>query len=113
MDWERFYEWFMGLGEPYGVDPLIFGVIYVGAIPFFWVAVTWLVYNIRQKRSITGPVFMACGCAVSAYLYLIIVGENVPYWVYVFIAAIIVYAIYTTLKKIKKIKQKAIHETGV
>jgi hypothetical protein len=26
--------WFFGLGENYGVNPIIFGSIYVGAIPF-------------------------------------------------------------------------------
>lgn len=102
MNWEQIYEWFMGLGEPYGVNPIIFGSIYVGAIPFFWVAITWLVYNIKNKKSVTGPVLMACACAVSAYVYLIIAGENVPLWVYGFIAAIIVYAIYSTLNKVKQ-----------
>lgn len=29
-------DWFLGLGEQYGVNPLIFGSIYVGAIPFFY-----------------------------------------------------------------------------
>ena len=27
--------WVMGLGAQYGVNPIIFGAIYVGAIPFF------------------------------------------------------------------------------
>ncbi|MEX0647506.1 MAG: hypothetical protein WEA56_10200 [Balneolaceae bacterium] len=103
MSWNQVYEWFMGLGEPYGVDPLIFGLIYIGAIPFFWLAITWLVYNIRRKRPVTGPVLMACSCAVSAYVYLIIAGENVPFWVYGVIAGIIVYAIFATLKKLNKI----------
>ena len=111
MDFNRIYEWFMGLGEPYGVDPVIFGSIYVGAIPFFWVAIAWLVYNIRHNKPVTGPVIMACGCAISAYVYLIIVGENVPLWVYGLIAAIIVYAIYSTLKKVKKKREEILNET--
>ncbi len=113
MDLNRFYEWFMGLGEPYGVDPVIFGSIYVGAIPFFWLAIVWLVYNIRNNRSITGPVMMACGCAISAYVYLIIAGENVPIWVYGLIAAIIIYAIYSTLKKVKKKREEILNETSI
>ena len=102
MNWEQIYEWFMGLGEPYGVDPVIFGAIYVGAIPFFWVAIAWLVYNIKNKKSVTGPVLLACACAISAYVYLIFVGENVPMWVYGLIVAIIAYAIYSTLNKVKQ-----------
>lgn len=87
----------MGLGEPYGVNPVIFGSIYVGAIPFFWLAMAWLARNIRKKKPVTGPVLMASSCAVSAYVYLIIAGENVPEWVYIFIVAIIVYAVWSTL----------------
>lgn len=113
MSFESLYEWFTGLGEPYGVDPVIFGLIYVGAIPFFWVAIGWLVYNIRRKRSVTGPVLMACSCAVSAYVNLIIAGENVPFWVYGLIAAIIVYAVYSTLKKVKQKKEEVLHEENL
>ncbi|MDZ7658997.1 hypothetical protein [Fodinibius sp.] len=106
MELNQLYDWFMSLGEPYGVNPIIFGSIYVGAIPFFWVAMWWLVKNIRNNRSVAGPVLMACCCAVSSYVYLIFVGENVPYWVYGLIVAIIVYAIYSTLQSVKKKKSE-------
>lgn len=112
MNWEQLVDWFMGLGEPYGVNPIIFGSIYVGAVPFFWLAVAWLLYNIRRKRSVAGPVLLACACAVSAYVYLIIVGENVPLWVYGLLMAIIGYALYTTWQKMKaRMKEAAGAET--
>jgi len=113
MEFTEIYNWFMGLGEPYGVDPIIFGSIYVGAIPIFWLAIGWLVRNIKKKRSVTGPVLLACACAISAYVYLIFVGENVPMWVYGLIVAIIVYAIYSTLNKVKQKKEKLINEVSV
>jgi amino acid transporter len=113
MEFSEIYNWFMGLGEPYGVNPVIFGSIYVGAVPFFWAAIAWLVHNIRKKRSITGPVIMACACAISAYVYLIFAGENVPLWVYGLIVAIIVYAIYSTLKKVKRKKEELLNEASV
>jgi hypothetical protein len=113
MDLNLLYEWFMGLAEPYGVNPMIFGLIYVGAIPFFWLAIGWLVYNIRNKISVTGPVILACSCAVSAYVYIIFAGENVPFWVYGLIILIIIYAVYSTLKKVKEKKKELIHEKTV
>ena len=36
MSWEAIQNWFLGLGAEYGVNPFIFGAIYVGAIPFFF-----------------------------------------------------------------------------
>jgi len=35
MDLGALKEWFLGLGQQYHVNPIIFGAIYVGAIPFF------------------------------------------------------------------------------
>lgn len=113
MSWEQILEWFMGLGEPYGVNPVIFGSIYVGAIPFFWLAIAWLVHNLRKKKAIAGPVLMMSGCAVSAYVYLIAVGQNVPLWVYSFIVAIIFYALYVTWKKVKEKREEILHEETV
>lgn len=104
--WEQFIQWFMALGEPYGVNPVIFGSIYLGAVPIFWVAIGWLVRNVKKKKSVTGPVILACCCAISAYVYLIFVGENVPAWVYVVVVAIIAYAIYATLNKVKAKKRE-------
>ncbi len=113
MNWEQILDWFMGLGEPYGVNPVIFGSIYVGAVPFFWLAIAWLAHNLKKKKAISGPVLMMSGCAVSAYVYLIVVGQNVPLWVYLFIIAMIVYALYVTWKKVMAKKKEVLHEDGV
>ena len=72
--WESFVEWFLGLGEAYGVNPIIFGSIYVGAIPFFTLSMGWLVRNLRQKKPITQPALLAGFFFISAYLYLMIAG---------------------------------------
>ena len=113
MEWSELYSWFMSLGEPYGVNPVIFGSIYVGAIPIFWLAIVWLVQNVRNHRPVTAPVFLACGCAISSYVYLIVAGENVPLWVYGVIVAVIIYAIYSTLNKVKQKKKELLNETSV
>ena len=100
--WEAFKEWFLSLGKSYNVNPYIFGSIYVGAIPFFFLCLTWTIKNIRHKKPVILPVLLTGFCFISAYLYLIIVGKNIPIWVYVFIALMVLYGIYSTLKKIKK-----------
>ncbi len=106
-------DWFMGLGEPYGVNPVIFSSIYVGAVPFFWLAMAWLVRNLKKSKPVAGPVLMMSGSAVSAYVYLIVAGENVPLWVYAFIAAIIAYALFSTWKKVKTKQEEVLNEEGV
>jgi hypothetical protein len=102
MNWNTFVDWFMGLGEQYGVNPILFGSIYVGAIPFFTLSVAWLVRNLRRKRPTALPTLSASFFFVSAYLYLLFAGRGIPVWVYGFIAAMIGFGSYSTLKKIRK-----------
>lgn len=94
-------DWFFSLGENYGVNPIIFGSIYVGAIPFFTLSIGWLVRNYRKKKSIILPSLSSGFFFVSAYLYLIIVGKNVPFWVYLFIIALVAGGGISTYKKVQ------------
>jgi len=100
--WEMFKEWFLSLGEKYHVNPYIFGGIYLGAVPLFFLCLSWTVRRIKNKKSFVIPILLTGLCFISAYVYLIIVGENIPIWVYVFIALMVVYGIYSTITKIKK-----------
>ena len=102
MDLQVLKDWFMNLGTEYGVNPVIFVAIYVGAIPFFTLSIGWLIRNLKQKKPFVAPLFFSGFFFVSAYLYLVIVGKNVPVWVYFFIVALLVFGVYSTSKKIRK-----------
>ena len=95
-------EWFFGLGEQYGVNPLLFGAIYVGAIPFFSLSVAWLVRNARRGQSVAVPALAAGFFFVSAYLYLIVAGQNVPWWVYAFVALLVVGGAWSTVRSVRQ-----------
>ena len=95
-------DWFFGLGAQYGVNPLIFGAIYVGAIPLFTASVAWLVRNARAGRSVVAPALAAGFFFVSAYLYLIVAGQNVPWWVYAFVVALVVGGAVSTVRSVRK-----------
>ncbi len=100
--WEIFKEWFLSLGEKYNVNLYIFGGIYLGAIPFFFISLYRTIKNIKKKKSFILPILLTGLFFISAYLYLIIVGKNIPVWVYAFIGLMVVYGIYSTIKKIKE-----------
>ena len=102
IDLTQVKEWFLNLGAKYNVNPWLFGSIYIGAIPFFTLSVTWLVKNYKKGKSIVLPVLSSGFFFISAYLYLIVAGKNVPWWVYGFVVVMIVYGSYTTIRKIKK-----------
>lgn len=95
-------DWFFGLGEAYGVNPIIFGSIYVGAIPFFMLSIAWLVRRLRAGQSIVVPVLCAGFCFVSAYLYLAIAGRNIPIWVWAMLGLLIAYGAISTVRDVRK-----------
>jgi hypothetical protein len=99
---ESVYTWFLNLGAEYGVNPFIFGVIYIGAVPFFSFSVAWLIRNYRLGRSIVMPAMSAMFFFISAYIYLIIAGRNVPIWVYGVVVLLIVIGAYSTIQKIRR-----------
>src|ERR687898_3453578 len=99
--WETFKEWFLGLGDKYNVNPYVFGAIYLGAVPLFFLCLSWTIRRIKNKRPFVVPILLTGLCFISAYLYLIVVGENIPVWVYIFIGLMVAYGIYSTIKKIR------------
>lgn len=102
--WNVIKEWFLSLGDKYNVNPYIFGGIYVTAIPFFFICLGWTIKNIKNKKSFVLPLLLTGFCFISAYLYLIVVGKNIPVWVYVFIGIMIAYGVFSTVRKIRKSK---------
>lgn len=101
MLWSSVREWFLGLGAAYGVDPVIFGAIYVGAIPFFTLSLGLVVRNLRRGTSPVGPALAAAFFFVSAYLYLLAVGHDIPVWVYVFVAAMLAVGAWSAVRKVR------------
>ena len=107
---ETVQEWFLSLGSEYGVNPWIFGAIYVGAIPFFLASIAWLVRRARAGQSTVVPTLLAGFFFVSAYLYLAIAGRNIPVWVWIFLAVLVIYGAFSTIRdtrrKIAKAEEK-------
>ncbi|TPG14322.1 hypothetical protein [Sphingomonas oligophenolica] len=94
--------WFFGLGARYGVDPFVFGAIYVGAIPFFLLSIGWLVTRLRAGRSIVLPVLCAGFCFISAYLYLAVVGHDIPVWVWAALGVLVAYGAVSTIRDVRR-----------
>ncbi len=99
---ELFKEWFLNLGSKYNVNPYIFGAIYIGAIPFFFICLRWTIIRIKGGQSFFLPIMLTGFCFISAYLYLVIVGKHIPLWVYLFIGMMISYSVYSTVISIRK-----------
>ena len=93
--------WVMGLGAQYGVNPIIFGAIYVGAHPIFLLFTGIAVKRLRAGHSAVLPVLGAGLCFISAYLYLAIVGRGIPVWVWGFLGVLIAYGAWSAVKSFR------------
>lgn len=99
--WTTATDWFWGLGDQYGVNPILFGSIYVGAIPLFTLSIAWLIKAKRERKSLLWPTLSAGFWFVSSYLYLFIAGTNIPWWVYATVIGLVAYAAIATFQKIR------------
>jgi hypothetical protein len=95
-----FKDWLIALGERHSVDPLLLGCLYlvskVGLVSFL----AWAVKNLRAKKPIIAPLSFAGACFSLPYLYLVIAGENISVWVYVFIGSMFMYGGFMIYRKI-------------
>lgn len=96
------YGWMLSLGARYGVDPIIFGAIYIGAIPFFLLSIGWLVQRVRARRSLVVPLLSAGFWFVSAYLYLAIAGHDIPAWAWVLLGLLVAYGLISTIRNVRR-----------
>jgi len=84
-----FSGWLLGLGPRYGVNPVVFAALYVGSIPFFFVALAWTIRRIRSRRPAVIPALITGFFFLSAYLYVLVFGHGLPWWVYPAILALV------------------------
>ncbi|MFU8860522.1 MAG: hypothetical protein ACNA8K_08865 [Cyclonatronaceae bacterium] len=97
------------LSTYYGVDPIMFGLLYAGTIPLLWLSIGWIIRNINKKLSVTIPLVITVLCYSGTYIYLLIAGQNIPFWVY---GIAVVMTGYSGYGICKKISGKA-NETGM
>ena len=93
--------WLMTLGEDYGVDPLVYAVIYVAAAPLFFLSLAWLVRTLRRRGSLLLPVLSTALFFAAPTLYVFIAGRNLPGWVYALLVGLAVFGAITTVRSIR------------
>jgi hypothetical protein len=88
----------------YGVDPVVFLVIYLASGPFFYYSIFRMVRALargRRNEIVTwSTVFL--GATAAPFLYVLLFGRDLPWWVYLVIALLIGQGVYSLVRRLRK-----------
>jgi ABC-type Co2+ transport system permease subunit len=101
-------DWLGGLGEQYGVDPVVYAVLYVGAAPLLFVSLGWLIRSTRRHESMLGPAVASVFFFSLPSLYVVVAGRDLPAWVYAVLAVLAGIGAVITVRHVRK----AVRRTG-
>jgi fatty acid desaturase len=92
--------------DQYGVNPVIFLVIFLTSGPFFYYSLFRMMRALAKKRGkevlVWSTVFL---CATAApFIYVLFFGRNLPWWVYGVIALLIGQGIFSLIRKLRSTK---------
>jgi hypothetical protein len=96
--------WLAQVRKTYGVNPRIFGALYlVGVFPF-WFSIYRILAGLKDRNFRTVRVFgLILGAAiVLPFLYVAIFGHNLPYWFWIIVGAIVMSSVFSVFRRLKK-----------
>ncbi len=70
------------LGRDHGVNPWLFGALYLSHHPLFWGTMAWLAVRVRRKRPVAGVVALGVFFWTMPYAYVLLFGRGLPWWAY-------------------------------
>ena len=90
--------------DDYGVDPVIFLVIYLASAPIFYYSLFRMARALAKKLGgeiiLWSTVFLAT--VVAPFVYVLLFGRNLPWWVYVVIAALVGQGVFSLIRNLRK-----------
>ena len=90
--------------ETYGVNPVVFLVILFGASPVFYYAIYRMVRALAKKSlnevTLWSMIFLLSTAA--PYLYVLVAGRNLPWWVYIIIGLLLGQAVWSLIRRLRK-----------
>ena len=90
--------------EVYGVDPVVFLVIYLGCAPFWYLSLfrTLRLLATRQMGRALPWVTLLLVTTVAPFVYVMLFGRNLPWWVYGVIAALVLESLWMLVRRLRR-----------
>jgi hypothetical protein len=89
--------------ETYGVNPVIFLVIYLGCAPLWYFSLFRTLRAAVQKRTkeVLPWSMLFLAATVAPFVYVILFGRNLPWWVYGLIAVLVVQSVWALYRRLR------------
>lgn len=89
--------------DNYGVNPIIFLILYLICVPIFYYSLMRTLRSLAQKSVTEAMVWSAIFLAaiVTPFIYVILFGRNIPWWVYGVIAVLIAQGVGSFVLKLR------------
>ena len=94
-------DWLGSLGEQYGVDPVVYAVLYVGAAPFFFISLGWLINRLRRHEPWAVPAASTTFFFILPTLYVVLAGRNLPWWTWAVLVGLTVLGAVSAIRRIR------------
>jgi Flp pilus assembly protein TadB len=90
--------------DVYGVNPVIFIVLYFGSAPVWYYSLYRTLRAVARKGGneimLWSAIFLAS--TVAPFLYVVLFGHNLPWWVYAVIAVLVGQGVVSLVLKMRK-----------
>ncbi len=90
--------------DTYGVNPIIFLVLYLGCVPIWYYSLFRSIgaaaHRMGNAAMLWSAVFLIA--TVLPFVYVMIFGRNIPWWIYALIAVLVAQGIYALVKKLRQ-----------
>jgi len=90
--------------DDYGVNPVVFLTIYLVCVPVFYYSLfrtfQSLARRLGKEAMVWSAVFLCAN--IAPFVYVILSGRNIPWWVYGIIAMVIGQGVLSLIMKLRK-----------
>lgn len=98
----KLWQHITDLGGQYGVNPMLFAVLYLAHHPLFWGTMVWLAARVRRKKPTAAVIALGVFFWFLPYTYVFVFGRGLPWWVYALAAVVIVVGGTHAITEIKR-----------
>lgn len=104
---EYLQNWLGHIENNYGVNPVIFAIIYCAGVIPFWLSVYKIIQAIRRrdhKKLVSFSIVLGI-VIIAPFTYVAVFGHNLPVWFWIVAAVVIVYTVNSVLRHISRTRK--------